>query len=292
MRAESLLGRGFSPITWNCGRYRLNIRRPLVMAIVNVSPDSFSGDGILVKGMDIEGHLSALVESGADIIDIGGESTRPGSSPVSEQEELDRVLPFVEVAVTLGVPVSVDTSKSTVMNASIALGADIINDVFALRGDGSVGAVCESSAGVVLMHMKGSPDKMQQFPSYDDVVSEVVSFIEDRVCACVDAGISRSRLCIDPGIGFGKSLEHNLSLFSRLSDFVKMNLPLLVGPSRKSYLFHLLGRSVEDRLPGTLAACLASCSYGAHILRVHDVAAVRDALIFWKRVVATEWGEF
>lgn len=285
-----LASRKFSPITWHCGRFCLSIHRPLIMAIVNVTPDSFSGDGVSAKFTDIRAHLYALVEFGADIIDIGGESTRPGSEPISEQEELDRVLPFVEVAVTLGVPVSVDTSKSSVMSQSIALGVDIVNDVLALRGNGSLEVIRNSSVGVVLMHMKGSPETMQQSPRYTNVVDEVLSFLDERICTCVDAGISRTRLCIDPGIGFGKSLEHNLSLFSNLGYLVDMKCPVLVGPSRKSYLFHLLGRSVQERLPGTLAACLASCLHGAHILRVHDVAAVHDALIFWKNTVATEWG--
>ncbi|WP_242641510.1 MULTISPECIES: dihydropteroate synthase [Candidatus Ichthyocystis] len=285
----------FSPIKWRCGRYLLDINRPLIMSVVNVTPDSFSGDGLLssLKNYsDIEAHLSNLVELGADIIDIGGESTRPGTEAVSEQEELDRVMPFLEVAVGLGVPVSVDTYKPSVMKHSIALGVDIINDISALRGDGALDVVSHSSVGVVLMHMQGNPSNMQLNPVYANVVGEVLAFLRERVEVCLGVGVSPDRLCIDPGIGFGKLLEHNLELLSGLRDFVKMRYPVLVGPSLKSYLGLFLGRNIRERLYGTISSCLAACCLGAHIVRVHDVSAVRDALIVWKKIIATGWGDF
>jgi dihydropteroate synthase len=225
------------------------------------------------------------VQEGADILDIGGESTRPGARAPGVQEELDRVLPALEHACTLGVPVSVDTSKAELMRAALALGADIVNDVRALRRPGALQAVADHAAcGVCLMHMRGDdPAVMQQSPVYDDVVGDVRSFLGERLQAVECAGVAKTRVVLDPGIGFGKTLEHNWALMRGQAALLSLGQPLLVGWSRKSTLGSLTGRTASDRLAASIAAALAAVQRGAHIVRVHDVAATVDALAVWRR---------
>ena len=248
------------------------------MGVVNVTPDSFSDGGQFLDPRAAIAHARQLVDEGADILDIGGESTRPGSLPVDETEELRRVLPVLEAIVGLGVPVSVDTTKPGVMRAAIAHGAAMVNDVLALRTPGALDTVASSNAGVCLMHMQGEPRTMQANPSYADVVGEVRTFLGERVAACESAGISRERIVVDPGFGFGKTAEQNLALLRGLPELAALDVPVLAGLSRKSTLGQITGRPVEGRLAASLAAALLAAERGAKIVRVHDVAATRDAL--------------
>ncbi|MCE5229400.1 dihydropteroate synthase [bacterium] len=256
-------------------------RRVLVMGIVNVTPDSFSDGG---KFFDIEraaDHALELIAQGADILDIGGESTRPGSDAVSVEEELRRVVPVIErLAGKIQVPISIDTMKAEVARQAVAAGAQIINDVTALRGDPKMAGVAgETKAAVVLMHMIGTPKTMQQEPRYGDVVTEVGEFLRERMQAAEAAGIERERIALDPGIGFGKTLEHNVELFRRMGELAALGRPLLIGPSRKAFLGKLLGGAPpEERLEGTIAAVVASICAGARIVRVHDVGPVAKAV--------------
>lgn len=264
-----------------CGRFCLDLSVPRIMAIVNVTPDSFSGDGL---GHDLDAALrraEAAVEAGAEMLDVGGESSRPGSEPVSEQEELDRVLPLVERLASWAVPVSVDTVKPAVMRASIAAGAAMINDINAFRAPGAMEAVAASEAALCVMHMQGEPKTMQAAPEYADVVSEVRSFLAERVAALREAGVSDQRLVLDPGFGFGKTLQHNLTLLRDLESVRVAGLPLLVGMSRKTMLGAITGRPVDQRVAAGLAAALMAVERGARIVRTHDVAATRDALSVW-----------
>jgi len=267
-----------------CGRFRLELDRPRLMAIVNVTPDSFSGDGL---NRDLDAAVrraQAAVDAGADLLDIGGESTRPGSEPVSEQEELDRVIPLVERLAGWAVPVSVDTFKPAVMRESLRAGASLINDINAFRAPGAIDAVRDSEAALCVMHMQGEPRGMQSDPRYDDVVAEVLEFLHDRVRALADEGVGRDRILLDPGFGFGKTLEHNLALFRALDRFVAQDYPVLVGVSRKSMIAAITGRAVAERVHGSVAAALLAVERGARIVRVHDVAATRDALKVWQAV--------
>ncbi|MCK0508898.1 dihydropteroate synthase [Aromatoleum anaerobium] len=267
-----------------CGRFRLELDRPRIMAIVNVTPDSFSGDGL---GRDLDAAVrraQAAVDAGADLLDIGGESTRPGSEPVSEQEELDRVIPLVERLADWAVPVSVDTLKPAVMRESLRAGASLINDINAFRAPGAIDAVRDSEAALCVMHMQGEPRGMQSDPRYDDVVAEVLDFLDWRVRALADVGVGRDRILLDPGFGFGKTLEHNLALFRALDRFVAQDYPVLVGVSRKSMIGAITGRPVGERVHGSVAAALIAVERGARIVRVHDVAATRDALKVWQAV--------
>ena len=258
------------------------------MAIINATPDSFSSGGVMPSVGERLQQCERAVEEGADILDIGGESTRPGAVRPSLEEELERVLPVVRHAVTLGVPVSVDTSRPEVMQACLDQGADIINDVRALREGDALGVVARHPhAGVCLMHMQGEPGTMQAQPSYGDVVTEVRSFLRQRMELALAAGIARSRLVLDPGFGFGKGLDHNLTLAKRMPELRDLGVPLLVGWSRKSVLGRLTGRDVGDRGAASLGAALAAVASGASIVRVHDVAATVDALKAWQALVAT-----
>jgi dihydropteroate synthase len=254
--------------------------RPLVMGIVNVTPDSFYDGGRYVTTDQAVGHALDLVEQGADILDIGAESTRPGAQPVDEQEELARVLPVVaELARQVTIPISVDTTKSRVARRVLEAGASIINDVSALRRDPDMAPViARYGAGVVLMHMSGPPPSMQDRPHYDDVVAEVSRFLDERMQAAVRAGIAKTNIVLDPGIGFGKLQVHNLQLLNHLTCLTMLNRPLLVGVSRKSFIGHLTDRSVGDREWGTAAAVALAVDRGARILRVHDVAAMADVV--------------
>lgn len=270
-----------SPTILHCGRFRLDLDTPRVMAIVNVTPDSFSGDGL---GNDVGAALAraeAAVEAGAEILDIGGESSRPGSEPVSEQQELDRVMPLLERLAEWPVPVSVDTLKPAVMRAAVAAGAAMINDINAFRAPGAVEAVVASEAALCVMHMQGEPRTMQQSPHYRDVVSEVIGFLDDRIAVLRAAGVATERLVLDPGFGFGKTLEHNLALLRDLERLRAEGLPVLVGMSRKTMLGAITGRPVGERVAAGIAAAVLAVERGARIVRTHDVAVTRDALALW-----------
>jgi dihydropteroate synthase len=249
------------------------------MGIVNVTPDSFADGGVRFDPDRAIADAIQMAADGADIIDVGGESTRPGSAPVDEDEELRRVLPVVErLAATLSIPVSIDTRKPAVMRRAIAAGASMVNDVAALRAPGAVAAVAASGAAVCLVHMQGEPGTMQEAPRYGDVVGEVRSFLRERAAACEAAGIARTRLAVDPGFGFGKALEHNLALLAGLSAIAADGLPVLAGLSRKRMIGALIGRGEGDRLAGSLAAAIVAALNGARIIRAHDVRETVDAL--------------
>ena len=270
----------------HCGKFKLALSRPLVMGIVNVTPDSFSDGGHHLDSGAALAHARQLIEEGADLLDIGGESTRPGAAPVDEQEELDRVLPVLEGLRDVLVPVSVDTRKPEVMRAALAAGASMVNDISALQGEGTLAAVAASDAAVCLMHMKGDPENMQFEPNYQDVMSEVMTFLRMRIATVQAAGIARERIVIDPGFGFGKTLAHNMALLRGLEAFSSLGVPVLAGLSRKSMLGALTGQPVEQRLAASVAAALLAVQRGAKIVRVHDVRATVDALKVWHAVNA------
>ena len=255
------------------------------MGVVNVTPDSFSDGGLFGDAAQAIAHARKLIEEGADILDIGGESTRPGSLPVPLAEERRRVLPVIEGLSGCGVPVAVDTRKPELMGEAIVAGASMVNDTNALRAEGALETVAATDAAVCLMHMRGDPGNMQDAPRYDDVVREVREYLLDRVTAAEGAGIARHRIVVDPGFGFGKTLEHNLALLRSLGAFVDVGGALLTGLSRKSMLGHLAGREVRARVYASVAAALVAVEKGAHIVRVHDVAATRDALAVWQAVM-------
>ena len=261
-----------------CGQYLLPLDRPVVMGIVNLTPDSFSGDGTGRDPAQAIAHARRQFEAGADMLDIGAESSRPGALPTSEEEELRRLLPVLEELCSWGVPVSVDTYKPAVMRRALAAGATMINDITGLRRPGALEAVAASDCAVCLMHMQGEPLTMQESPQYDDVVGEVAAFLGERLAACRAAGIADQRLVLDPGFGFGKSLEQNLALFRGLTALGIDERPVLVGLSRKSMLGAITGRAVGSRVAASVAAALLAVQKGAKILRVHDVAETRDAL--------------
>ena len=263
---------------FNCGKFQLDLSQPRVMGIVNVTPDSFSDGGKFNTTEKAIEHALQLVDEGADILDIGGESTRPGATPVPLEEELNRVIPVIEGLRHVGVPLSIDTYKPQVMQAAIAAGADIVNDVCALREPQALEIVAASQAGVCLMHMQGRPQTMQANPEYDDVVKAVKDFLAERLMAAEHAGIDRSRIVLDPGFGFGKRTAHNLSLLNHLNDIQALGLPLLIGLSRKSVLGQVVGLSVDERLHASIAASVISVMKGASIVRVHDVKPTVDAL--------------
>ncbi len=263
---------------FNCGRFQLDLSKPRVMGIVNVTPDSFSDGGKFNTTEKAIEHALQLVEEGAEILDIGGESTRPGATPVPLDEELKRVIPVIEGLRDVGVPLSIDTYKPQVMQAAITAGADIVNDVCALREPHALEIVAASKAGVCLMHMQGRPQTMQADPQYDNVVSEVRNFLKARLDAAEQAGIDRSRIVLDPGFGFGKRTAHNLTLLNHLNDIQALGLPLLIGLSRKSVLGQVVGSSVDERIHASIAASVVSVMKGANIVRVHDVKPTIDAL--------------
>jgi dihydropteroate synthase len=249
------------------------------MGVVNVTPDSFSDGGRFLDAEAAVAHACRLVADGADIVDIGGESTRPRAAATDERQELERILPVIERM--RGVPVSVDTRRPGVMRAALAAGASMINDVEALAAPGALEAVAASDCAVCLMHKKGDPATMQDEPSYGDVVGEVGDFLAARVAACESAGIARDRIVADPGFGFGKTVEHNLTLLRRLPELARLGVPLATGWSRKSSLGRITGRDIAGRLPGSLAAALLALVGGARILRVHDVKETRDVVLVW-----------
>jgi dihydropteroate synthase len=265
------------------GRHRLLLERPVVMGVLNVTPDSFSNGGRFVDPSAAFDHAQKMIADGAAIIDVGGESTRPGAAPTPEREELGRVIPLIEKIAALGVPVSADTRKPVVMRAAIAAGAAMINDVSGLRAPGALEAVAGAASPVAacLMHMQGEPSTMQQSAAYEDVVYEVKRFLAERAAACETAGIARHRIVLDPGFGFGKTMEHNLALLRRLSEIVALGYPVVVGLSRKSTIGALTGRDAGERTAGSIAAALAAVARGAKIVRAHDVRETVDALKVW-----------
>lgn len=262
-----------------CADRVLDISRPVVMGVLNVTADSFSDGGRYRSFEAALAHGRAMVAAGAGIIDVGGESTRPGARPVSLQEELDRVLPVIEaLRGELAAVISIDTMKPAVMSAAVAAGAGMVNDVLALQAPGAIAAVAASQAAVCLMHMQGTPQTMQSAPQYADVVGEVGAFLQARADACLAAGIGADRIVLDPGFGFGKTLQHNLALLAGLQQLAAGRFPLLAGLSRKSMLGRLLGRPVEQRLAGSLALATIAALHGARIIRCHDVAETCDAV--------------
>jgi dihydropteroate synthase len=261
-------------------KQHLDLDRPLLMGIVNVTPDSFFDGGQYYDPQRAVAHALRLVAEGADLLDIGAESTRPGALPVDEHEERRRLLPVVTaVARAVSVPISVDTSKAEVARAALDAGAVMVNDVTALRGDRAmVDVVAEAGAGLVVMHMQGIPETMQQAPHYDDVVGDVAQFLAERSRFAMDHGVERDRIVLDPGIGFGKTLTHNLDLLANLHAFTELGFPLLVGPSRKGFIGQLTHQSVDARAWGTAAVIALAVQQGARILRVHDVGPMRDVV--------------
>lgn len=258
---------------------KLDFLCPQIMGVINATPDSFSDGGRFLETSAALDHARRLIEEGADILDIGGESTRPGANPVPLEEELRRTIPLIEAIRRFSdIPISIDTSKPEVMHAAAQAGASLINDVWALRRPGALEAAAEIGLPVCLMHMQGEPGSMQQQPRYDDVVAEVGDFLLRCVEAARQAGIDPSRLLLDPGFGFGKTLEHNLALFRALPRIRALGHPLLVGVSRKSMIGQITGREVDQRLPGSLALAVLAARGGADVIRVHDVAETRDAL--------------
>jgi dihydropteroate synthase len=275
----------------DCAGKPLDLSRPAVMGVLNLTPDSFSGDGLGGNVQAACARAIALQAAGAALIDIGGESTRPGAAPVSVDEELQRVLPVIEcLAPQLRVPISIDTRHARVMRAAVAAGAGLINDVAALREPGALQAAADLGVPVVLMHMQGEPGTMQQAPRYVDVVAEVAEFLEARVAACERAGIARRQLLLDPGFGFGKTVEHNLALLRGLPRLAQAGLPMMVGLSRKSLIGALTAAAVTNRLGGSIALALLAAERGARLLRVHDVEPTVQALAMLEAVQGGDHG--
>ncbi len=276
------------PATWRCGRFLFDFskrKRPLVMGILNATPDSFSDGGKFRTATDAIAQAELMIKSGADIIDIGGESTRPGATPVALQEELDRVLPVIEALKNCGVALSIDTYKAETMRQALRSGVDCVNDIWALRQEGAINSVLESSdCGIVLMHMQRDPVTMQFNPEYKDVVTEVIAFLQERTDSLMDAGIDKDRIAIDPGFGFGKSLEHNLQMLAHFDLFLKLNYPVLAGVSRKSMLGKVTGKETNERVAASIAAAVMAADRGAKIVRAHDVSETVDALKLWEAV--------
>lgn len=271
-----------------CGRYRLSVdaaARPLVMGILNITPDSFSDGGKYHMLDTALSHAEEMIAAGVDIIDIGGESSRPGSLAVSLKDELDRVMPLVYALRDCGKPLSIDTYKPEVMRETIAAGADMINDINGFRAPGALQAVADADCALCVMHMQNDPQSMQLQPEYDDVVAEVGEFLRERIGLMEQAGIARERICIDPGLGFGKTLAHNIALLKNTRQMqASLQAPMLIGLSRKTMIGALTDRQVEQRMAGSLAGALAAVAQGARIVRVHDVAETVDALRVWQAV--------
>lgn len=261
-----------------CGRFELHLERPFIMGIVNVTPDSFSDGDQHFEADEAIAHARLLIEQGADILDIGGESTRPGADPVSVQEELKRILPVIEALRSADIPLSIDTFKPEVMRKALDAGADLINDIYGFRQPGALEAVADSNCGLCIMHMQGEPKTMQHTPRYDDVLRDVEQFLHERLAVMLAAGVNKRRISLDPGFGFGKTPEQNYLLLRRLQELDSQGCPWLVGLSRKSMIGHVTGRVPAERVAGSIAAALAAVARGAHIIRVHDVAATLDAI--------------
>ncbi len=281
-------GHSVMPTTWRCGRFLFDLakrKRPIIMGILNATPDSFSDGGKFKTPKDAVAQAESMIANGVDLIDIGGESTRPGAQPVELQEELDRVLPVIEALKDCGIPLSIDTYKSETMRQALRAGVDCVNDIWALRQDGSSAAVLESKdCGIVLMHMQRDPITMQFNPEYKDVIGEVKHFLSDRVELLISMGINIERIAIDPGFGFGKNLEHNINMLANFADFSSLGLPVLAGISRKSMLGKITGKDTHERVSSSIAAAILAADRGAQIIRVHDVAETVDALKIWEAI--------
>jgi dihydropteroate synthase len=276
------------PTTWRCGRFLFDFakrNRPIVMGILNATPDSFSDGGKFRSPKDAIAQAERMLADGVDLIDIGGESTRPGAEPVGLQEELDRVLPVIEALKDCGVPLSIDTYKSETMRQALHAGVDCVNDIWALRQTGAVDAVLESqNCGIVLMHMQRDPLTMQFNPEYTNVIAEVKQFLKDQADLLISSGIANDRIAIDPGFGFGKSLEHNLNMLTNFAEFSSLGFPVLAGISRKSMIGKITGKDTNDRVAPSIAAAIMAADRGAAIVRVHDVAETVDALKLWEAI--------
>ncbi|SCA56807.1 Dihydropteroate synthase [Candidatus Terasakiella magnetica] len=258
-------------------------KRPLIMGIVNVTPDSFSDGGDNYNPEVAIAHAKEMVAAGVDILDIGGESTRPGAAAVAREDELKRVIPVIKGIKDLGVKISIDTRHSAVMRAAINAGADIINDVTALEGEGSLEVAAELDVPVMLMHMQGEPQTMQENPIYEDCVLDIYDYLHERVRACENAGLKRENICVDPGIGFGKTLDHNMEIMNQLALYHGLGCSVLLGASRKSFIAKICGDvAAKDRLPGSLVAALQAAQAGVQLVRVHDVAQTKQALDVWE----------
>jgi len=275
----------------DCNGRALDIGRVAIMGVLNITPDSFSDGGFFMDVDKAVAHARRMVDEGADIIDIGGESTRPGAQPVTATEEIDRVVPVIDaIAREVRVPISIDTSKPQVMQAAVQAGAGLVNDVRALREPDALETAARLGTPVCLMHMKGEPRTMQSNPAYADVVQEVTGFLEARVSAAVQAGIPRNRILVDPGFGFGKSVDHNLELLRRLRELHRLGAPIVAGLSRKSMIGTLLGLPVGERVHASVALAVIAVQNGARLVRVHDVQATRDAVRMWEAVYQSEQG--
>lgn len=278
------------PTTWRCGRFLFDFskrKRPVVMGILNATPDSFSDGGKFRTPKDAIAQAELMIAHGVDLIDIGGESTRPGAEPVELQEELDRVLPVIEALKDCGVPLSIDTYKAETMRQALHAGVDCVNDIWALRQKGAIHAVAENKdCGVVLMHMQRDPLTMQFNPEYKDVIADVMQFLKERLDLITTDGIERNRIAIDPGFGFGKSLEHNLNMLANFSAFTALGVPVLAGISRKSMIGKLTGRDTNDRITPSVVAAIMAADRGAQIVRVHDVSETVDAFKLWEAIQA------
>ena len=276
------------PTTWRCGRFLFDFTkrtRPIVMGILNATPDSFSDGGKFRSVKAAIAQAELMIASGVDLIDIGGESTRPGAVPVGLQEELDRVLPVIEALKECGVPLSIDTYKSEIMQQALYAGVDCINDIWALRQDGAISVVTENNdCGIVLMHMQRDPLTMQFNPEYKDVIAEVIEFLNRRIDLLISSGVQKDRIAIDPGFGFGKSLEHNLAMLANFEHFSQLTYPALAGISRKSMIGKVTGKDTNDRVAPSVAAAIMAADRGAKIIRVHDVPETIDALKLWEAV--------
>jgi len=277
------------PTTWRCGRFLFDFtkrKRPIVMGILNATPDSFSDGGNFRVLKDAVAQAENMIANGVDLIDIGGESTRPGAEPVELQEELDRVLPVIEALKDCGVPLSIDTYKAETMLQALRAGVDCINDIWSLRQEGSIDAVSKSNhCGVVLMHMQRDPLTMQFNPDYQNVIDEVKLFLKERTDLLLAKGIDSNRIAIDPGFGFGKSLEHNLNMLGNFDQFSSLGFPVLAGISRKSMLGKVTGKDTDERVASSIAAAVMAADRGARIVRVHDVTETVDALKLWDAVI-------
>ncbi len=276
------------PTTWRCGRFLFDFskrRRPVVMGILNATPDSFSDGGQFRTPKDAIAQAELMIANGVDLIDIGGESTRPGAEPVDLQEELDRVLPVIEALKDCGVPLSIDTYKAETMRQALRAGVDCVNDVWALRQEGAVDAVLESNnCGIILMHMQRDPQTMQFNPEYHDVVAQVMQFLKERAELLTAKGVDGNRIAIDPGFGFGKSLEHNLTMLKHFQQFSQLGYAVLAGISRKSMLGKITGKDTHERVAPSVAAAIMAADRGARIVRVHDVPETVDALKLWEAI--------
>ncbi len=282
MKLEGMLE---MPTTWRCGRFLFDFTKrqyPIVMGILNATPDSFSDGGKFRTPQDAIAQAERMIANGVDLIDIGGESTRPGAEPVALQEELDRVLPVIEVLKHCGVALSIDTYKAETMRQALNAGVDCVNDVWALRQEGAVNAILENThCGIVLMHMQRNPQTMQFDPEYQDVIADVSLFLQERAQVLMTVGIEANRIAIDPGFGFGKSLEHNLNILKNFAAFSKLGYPVLAGLSRKSMIGKITGKDTNERVASSVAAAIMAADRGARIVRVHDVPETVDALKLW-----------